>query len=166
MVWKGLSQTEASVLLAGFAIFNLPLHFVLGWIGDFVNKPKLTAICMLLGVLSLLPMLWSNSLWALWFFTALYCVLDASIPVYWASVGDFFGRKSFGTIRGTMNLFYTWGSILGPVIAGAVYDRTHSYATVLTGLTVLLVIAALFAATLIKPWAATQKRLQEVTMSA
>src|SRR5215470_11931260 len=62
MVWKGLSRTEASVLLAGFAIFNLPLHFVLGWIGDFVNKPKLTAICMLLGVLSLLPMLWSNSL--------------------------------------------------------------------------------------------------------
>jgi MFS family permease len=165
MVWKGLSQTEASVLLAGFAIFNLPLHFVLGWIGDFVNKPKLTAICMLLGVASLLPMLWSSSLWALWFFTALYCVLDASIPVYWASVGDFFGRKSFGTIRGTMNLFYTWGSILGPVIAGAVYDRTHSYATVLTGLTVLLVIAALFAATLIKPWAATQQRLSEVTVN-
>ena len=25
MVWKGLSQTQASVLLAGFAIFNLPL---------------------------------------------------------------------------------------------------------------------------------------------
>ena len=57
MVWKGLSQTQASVLLAGFAIFNLPLHFVLGWIGDFVNKPKLTAICMLLGIVALLPML-------------------------------------------------------------------------------------------------------------
>ena len=166
MVWKGLSQTEASVLLAGFAIFNLPLHFVLGWIGDFVNKPKLTAICMLLGVVAVLPMLWSNSRWALWFFTALYCVLDASIPVYWASVGDFFGRKSFGTIRGTMNLFYTWGSILGPVIAGAVYDRTQSYATVLTGMTVLLLIAAAFAATLIKPWAATQQRLREVTVNA
>ena len=93
-------------------------------------------------------------------------MLDASIPVYWASVGDFFGRRSFGTIRGTMNLFYTWGSILGPVTAGAVYDRTHSYATVLTGLTVLLLIAATFAATLIKPWAATQESLQEVAVSA
>jgi MFS family permease len=163
MVWKGLSQTQASVLLAGFAIFNLPLHFVLGWIGDSVNKPKLTAICMVLGIVAVLPMLWSSSLWALWFFTALYCVLDASIPVYWASVGDFFGRKSFGTIRGTMNLFYTWGSIFGPVIAGAVYDRTHSYATVLTGMTVLLMIAALFTATLINPWIATQQRLREVT---
>jgi sugar phosphate permease len=165
MVWKGLTQTQASVLLAGFAIFNLPLHFVLGWIGDFVNKPKLTAICMLLGVVALLPMLWSSAPLALWFFTALYCVLDASIPVYWASVGDFFGRKSFGTIRGTMNLFYTWGSILGPVVAGAVYDRTHSYSPVMTGITVLLMIAALFTATLINPWETTQRRLRAAVIT-
>lgn len=39
-------------------------------------------------------------------------MLDASIPVFWASVGDFFGRKSFSAIRGNMNLFYTWGAIL------------------------------------------------------
>ncbi|HEY7218368.1 MAG TPA: MFS transporter [Candidatus Binatia bacterium] len=153
MVWKGLSQTEASVFLAGFAIVNLPIHFLLGWIGDFVNKPKLTAICMFLGVIAVLPMQWSNSLWALWFFTCLYSVLDASIPVYWASVGDFFGRKSFGTIRGNMNLFYTWGSILGPFIAGAVYDRTQSYQMVFFGITVALLISTAMTALLIKPWA-------------
>jgi hypothetical protein len=100
---------------------------VTGRIADFVNKPKLITLCLLLGVAAVLPMLWGNSLWALWFFTALYSVLDASMPVFWASVGDFFGRKSFGTIRDNMNLFYTWGAILGPFIAGAVYDRTQSY---------------------------------------
>jgi hypothetical protein len=26
-----------------------------------------------------------------------------------------------------MNLFYTWGAILGPYAAGAIYERTHSY---------------------------------------
>jgi len=158
MVWKGLSQTEASVLLAGFAIFNLPIHFLLGWIADFVNKPKLVAICIALGVLAVLPMLWSNSLWTLWFFTALYPVLDASIPVYWASVGDFFGRRSFGTIRGTMNLFYTWGSVFGPVVAGALYDQTQSYMTALIGMAVSLLISAVLTASLIKPWAAIRKR--------
>lgn len=81
MVWKGLSQAEASVLLAGFANFNLPIHFLLGWIADFVNKPKLIAVCMFLGVVAVLPMLWGRSLWALWFFTALYSVLDASMPI-------------------------------------------------------------------------------------
>jgi sugar phosphate permease len=153
MVWKGLSQTEASVLLAGFALINLPIHFLLGWIADFVNKPKLVTICLFLGVVAVLPMLWSNSLWALWFFTGLYSVLDASIPVFWASVGDFFGRKSFGTIRGNMNLFYTWGAILGPFVAGAIYDQTHSYALVFTGITISLLISTAMTALLIKPWA-------------
>ena len=157
MVWKGLTQGEASLLLAGFAIMNLPIHFLLGWIADFVNKPKLVTLCILIGVIAVLPILWSDSLWALWFFTGLYTVLDASIPVYWAAVGDFFGRKSFGAIRGNMNLFYTWGSILGPVIAGAVYDRTQSYATVLTGMTMALLIAAGLTALLIKPWANLRK---------
>ena len=68
-------------------------------------------------------------------------------------MGDFFGRKSFGAIRGNMNLFYTWGSILGPVIAGAVYDRTQSYALVFTAITISLLIAAALTALLIKPWA-------------
>jgi MFS family permease len=156
MVWKGLSQTEASVLLAGFAIINLPIHFLLGWIADFVNKPKLVTICLFLGVVAVIPMLVSDSIWALWFFAGLYTVLDASIPVFWAAVGDFFGRKSFGTIRGNMNLFYTWGSVLGPVIAGAVYDRTQSYALVFTGITLALVISTALTSLLIRPWRRTE----------
>lgn len=160
MVWKGQSQTEASVLLACFAIFNLPIHFLLGWIGDFVNKPKLVTICLFLGVIAVQPMLWSNSVWALWFFASLYSVLDASIPVFWASVGDFFGRKSFGSIRGNMNLFYTWGSILGPFIAGALYDKTQSYQMVFSGITVALLFSTAMTALLIKPWAKLGKLAQ------
>lgn len=157
MVWKGVSETQASVLLAGFALFNLPIHFLLGWIADFVNKLKLVTFCLFLGVIAVLPMLWTNALWALWFFTALYCVLDASIPVFWASVGDFFGRKNFGAIRGNMNLFYTWGAILGPTIAGAVYDHTQSYAPVFTGMAVSLLLSAALTSFLIKPWTALRR---------
>jgi sugar phosphate permease len=152
MVWKGLTQGEASVLLAGFAILNLPIHFLLGWIADSVNKPKLVALCILIGAIAVVPLMWSDQLWVLWFFTALYTVLDASIPIHWAAVGDFFGRKSFGAIRGNMNLFQTWGSIFGPVVAGAVYDRTQSYALVLIGMTVALLISTALTALLIQPW--------------
>jgi MFS family permease len=72
-------------------------------------------------------------------------------------MGDFFGRKSFGTIRGTLNLFYTWGSILGPFLAGAVYDRTESYQMVFAGITVALLISTAMTALLIKPWANLEK---------
>ena len=75
-------------------------------------------------------------------------------------MGDFFGRKSFGTIRGNLNLFYTWGSILGPFIAGAVYDRTQSYQMVFAGITVALLISTTMTALLIKPWANLEASVQ------
>jgi MFS-type transporter involved in bile tolerance (Atg22 family) len=52
-----------------------------------------------------------------------------------------------------MNLFYTWGSILGPFIAGAIYDRTQSYQMVFAAITVALLISTAMTALLIKPWA-------------
>ncbi|MGH7785142.1 MAG: hypothetical protein ACREO5_15040, partial [Candidatus Binatia bacterium] len=48
---------------------------------------------------------------------------------------------------------------LGPVVAGGVYDRTQSYAIVLLGMTILLVIATALTSFLIRPWSAMHKRM-------
>ena len=79
------------------------------------------------------------------------------IPVRW--IFNWLNDTSFGTIRGNMNLFYTWGSILGPFLAGAIYDQTQSYALVFTGITVSLVISTAMTALLIKPWAKLGNRV-------
>lgn len=154
MVWKGLSQESAGFLLGFFAFANLVAHFVLAWIADRTNKPQLVTVCMVLALISVLPLIWSDAVWSLWLFTTLFALVDAAIPVMWATVGDFFGRKSFGTIRGTMSFFYMWGSFIGPIFAGAVYDRDHSYALVLWTLVALMVMASIMPTLLIKPWAA------------
>lgn len=52
-----------------------------------------------------------------------------------------------------MNLFYTWGAILGPFATGAIYDQTQSYALVFSGITISLLISTAMTALLIKPWA-------------
>jgi MFS family permease len=52
-----------------------------------------------------------------------------------------------------MNLFYTVGAILGPFVAGAIYDRTQRYELVFTGITIALLISTAITALLIKPWA-------------
>ena len=135
----------------------------MGWIGDSVNKPKLAAICMLSDY-RVLPCCGATRSGRYGSSSFPLRVLDDSVPFYWASVGDFFG-PSFGTIRGTMNLFYTWGSVLGPVIAAPSTTELIVMLMVLTGMTVLLVIAALFTATLINPWATTQQ-LHEVPVKA
>lgn len=161
MVWKGLSQEQAALLLGAFAFLNLLSHLVLGWIADMMNKLQLLTACMFVAAASVLALAWGEAYWLLWLFTVLFTVIDASFPIAWAAVGDFFGRRCFATIRGTMSFFYQWGSVVGPVLAGAVYDRSQSYHSVLWGLFALLLVATLLNALLIKPWAESRKRLLE-----
>jgi MFS family permease len=152
MVWKGLSEGSAASLLGAFALINLVAHFVLGWIADRVNKPKLLAACHVLPALSLPPLLLSSGYWPLWLFTIAFTLLDASFPVIWATVGDFFGRRNFATTRGMMSFFYMWGSFAGPIMAGAIYDRTESYTSALWIMLGLLAFATLLTLFLIRPW--------------
>jgi MFS family permease len=152
MVWKGLTQERAALLLGSFAFLNLFTHFLLGWTADKMNKPLLLSAAMIVPALSVLLLFSGDAVWSLWLFTILFSALDASFPIAWATVGDFFGRQYFGTIRGTMSFFYMWGGALGPVIAGALYDQTESYTWVLWGLVGLLTLAALLIALLIRPW--------------
>jgi OFA family oxalate/formate antiporter-like MFS transporter len=152
MVWKGLSEGAGASLLGAFASINLVAHFVLGWIADRVNKPKLLAVCHLLPALSLPPLLADSGYWQLLLFTITFTFLDASFPIIWATVGDFFGRRNFATIRGMMSFFYMWGSFAGPIMAGAIYDRTQSYMLVLWIMLSLLTFATLLVLFLIRPW--------------
>ena len=44
-----------------------------------------------------------------------------------------------------------WGAVVGPVVAGAIYDRTQSYNYLLWGLAIMLFIAAFLYAMVVKP---------------
>ena len=170
MVWKGMSEGAAASLLGVFALVNLLAHFVLGWIADRVNKPKLLAACHLLPALSVVPLLFESAHYQLWLFAIGFTLLDASFPIVWATVGDFFGRRHFATIRGMMSFFYMWGSFAGPVLAGMIYDKTQAYWMVLWIFLILLIIATLLVLSLIRPWTirmiATGSPVSSSTMTA
>ena len=78
----------------------------------------------------------------LWLFLPLFSVVEAVFPVTWAMVGDLYGRRHFATVRGTMGFFYQWGGLIGPFLAGVIYDRTRSYRPALLGVAFLYVVAA------------------------
>jgi sugar phosphate permease len=151
MVWKGVSEQRAAALLAIMALMSLPSHLLVGWIADHVNKPRLMGACMAIGVTAVLFLAYGESEWTLWVFTVLFTFMEAIFPVGWATVGDFFGRKSFATIRGTMSFFYLWGPALGPVVTGAIYDRYHSYAPIMSAFIALSLIASCLYTLLVKP---------------
>jgi MFS family permease len=151
MVWKGATEQHAAAMLAVMALMSLPSHLFIGWIADRVSKPRLMAICMVIGAVSIAFLAYGDDLASMWMFTLLITFVEAIFPVSWATVGDFFGRKSFATIRGTMSFFYLWGPALGPVITGAVYDRHQSYAPLMPAYLVTFLISAVLYALLRKP---------------
>ncbi|MBI2987110.1 MAG: MFS transporter [Deltaproteobacteria bacterium] len=151
MVWKGVAEQQAAYLLATFAFLSLPSHLLLGWLADYVNKPRLMGLSMIVGTIALLFLIFGQDEWTLWLFAILFTTVEAIFPVSWATVGDFFGRKNFGTIRGSMSFFHTWGGVAGPVVAGAIFDRTQSYGPMFPGLAVLFLIAAALYASLVRP---------------
>ena len=151
MVWKGVSEQRAAAMLATVALMSLPSHLLVGWIADFVSKPRLMGACMLIGAGSIFLLAYGEGEGALWAFTLLFPFMEAIFPVGWATVGDFFGRKSFATIRGTMSFFYLWGPALGPVVTGAIYDRYHSYDPMMSSFIALALIASCLYALLAKP---------------
>jgi sugar phosphate permease len=151
LVWRGVSEQRAAALLAAMALMSLPSHLLVGWVADYVSKPKLMGVCMAIGAGSIFFLTYGSGEWPLWVFTLLFTFMESIFPVGWATVGDFFGRKSFATIRGTMSFFYLWGPALGPVIAGAVYDQYQSYGPMMSSFIALSLISGVLYALLVKP---------------
>jgi MFS family permease len=151
MVWKGMTPQRAAVFLAAQAFMAVPSHLLFGWIGDRLNKPKLMATCMLLAAGSMVVLAYVHSEWAILIFIALFSVVESTFPVNWSTVGEYFGRKNFAKIRGSMSFVSTWGSVIGPVIAGAVYDHTLSYDIVIGSSAALLLVASLLYSMVKKP---------------
>jgi MFS family permease len=146
LVWKGLSQTEAAFVLGVQAFLGIPITLSFGWLADRVNKPKLMAVCMLFAMLSPLVLLLAQKEWQIWFFVPLFSLVESTFPVNWSTVGEFFGRASFAKVRGSMIFIQAWGAVVGPVVAGAIYDRTQSYSYLLWGLVgVLFMVSGLYA---------------------
>jgi MFS family permease len=152
MVWKGLSQAEAAFLLGAYAFLGMATTLALGWSADKTNKPRLTAAILFAAAGAMLLPIYGNSLLVLSLFTIFFAAVETTFPLGWAIVGDLFGRKHYAKIRGYMTLFYTWGGVIGPVIAGAIFDRWGTYEPLLWSLIGVFVVAGAFFASLNRTW--------------
>jgi MFS family permease len=143
MVWKGQSEGTGAFVVAFVAFTTIPLRVVLGWVGDKFAKQKIVALTMLLGAVSLGVLLLSGgALWQLLIFAALFAFAEGVSGVSWSLIGDYFGRKSFATLRGGVTTVHSILSMGVPVFAGWVYDTSGSYHWAIIPIIALYLLAA------------------------
>lgn len=151
MVWKGVSEPDGAFMLGAFALLGIPLRILMGWIGDRTSKTGLIATGLLIGTGGLVELILADQPWQLWLFVVVLACMNSIIPLNWALIGDFFGRRNYASVRGFMGMVYTFGTMAMPVFAGAVYDNTHSYEFVLLTCTLLFFASAVWFARLRPP---------------
>ncbi len=143
MVWRGQSEGTGAFVVAFVAFITIPLRIGLGWVGDKYAKQKIVALTMLLGAVSLgVLLLGGGALWQLLIFAALFAFAEGVSGVSWSLIGDYFGRRSFATLRGGVTTVHSILSMGVPVFAGWVYDTSGSYYWAIIPIIVLYLMAA------------------------
>ena len=133
----------AALMLGLLSLSSLVLNPVVGWLGDNMSKQKLSAVAMIAGALSLVALLnHSGSLWQVYVFVVLLAASETASPLAWAIMGDFFGRRSYATLRGWQHLPDQMMSMSTPVWMGFIYDHTGSYYWALLPLAIVYALAS------------------------
>lgn len=152
MVWKGMAEPQAAVALGFMSLLGIPLRILLGYLGDRTgSKHGIIAVGMVLGTAGIVALQLATDQWQLWLFVVIFACMQSVIPLNWTLIGDFFGRKSYATIRGYMALIYTLGVLPAPSLAGWIWDTQHTYEPAIWGISASLFISGVWFAMLRPP---------------
>ncbi len=137
----GYSDGAARWILTSMIAMQAVGQVAGGALGDWVSKRLIVIVCMSMHAVGLLLIAWAGgNLFAVIGFSVLHGVAWGTRgPMMQAIRADYFGRTHFGAISGWSTALTTTGPLLGPIIAGVLYDWSGSYRL---GFTVVALMAA------------------------
>ena len=128
----GVPDAQAVGLVGLIGIGSLVGRFAIGWMADRMGRIK--TLMLMQGLMGLSYLVWAGAqdpwmfaVFALWFGLS-YGSIVSLLP---AICMDLFGGRAVSAIIGTLYTGAALGNLLGPVLAGQVFDMTQSYALVI-----------------------------------
>jgi sugar phosphate permease len=121
-------RTTAGLIAGGLAVFSVLGRFGFGWLADLFDKRLIAAVACGLMTLGMFLLCFVDQGWVMILFLLLYPVgFGGMITVRGAITQAYFGREAFGRIIGLILGVSSVGGIIGPTLAGYLFDTTGSY---------------------------------------
>lgn len=140
----GIATTAAALILTVSSVAGIP-GTVGGswWLTETLGHRRALLVLCAAQAVALFLFVITSSLWAFYAVGALLgFTFSASTPVRQAMVPPLFGLKSIGAVLGFAYLAWSIGAVVGPFLAGLIYDLTRSYDLAFVVGGVLLLIGA------------------------
>jgi MFS family permease len=145
LIGRGFDPVVAASLAGLLGVASLPGRYLLNRVSERLSPQALLAGCYVAEAAGVV-LLGSGSPLLVWGYVAIYgAAFGAISPLRASTMADQFGRRAYGAITAVSGIPAAVGAAVGPIAAGAVYDRLGSYgpALALTAVSFLLSAFAL-----------------------
>jgi len=124
----GVSRKNAGLVAAGIPLISIVGRIGFGWLGDIYNKKYIMLLTFFLLGLGMLAFCYVQNFWILILFLLLFPPSFGGTMVLRVSMlREYFGRNSFGKLLGIIMGAASLGGIIGPLLAGWVFDTWRNY---------------------------------------
>ena len=129
LVWKGIPEEQAAFYLSSTFLAIIPLRFAMGIAATVVPSRWLLFGGMSVGAVGTAALLLGSGSAAAAMFVVSIAATEGIATLGWLAVGEYFGRRSFGSLVGVMTVCFGIGSLVASAAAGWHFDQTGNYVT-------------------------------------
>jgi len=124
----GVSPNRASLMLAFIGGISVLGRLVMGTIGEKIGLKKSFALLLMFQALTMFWLALSKDIWMVWVFSFLFGFSYGGLASIFPLVTvEYFGLTAMGSIFGLILLGATFGGVIGPWLAGFVFDLLGNY---------------------------------------
>jgi len=149
--WRGLDAATAGLIFTLWVAMNIPAKLVLGYFAHRAPRRTTLAVGVLLYVVAFMLLLNAHEVWLIALAAAIGGTSEAITPLNWGTLGDYFGRRYYATLRGVINLSYSWAWLVMPVAAGWWFDHHANYSVPLVVASIAAILSAVAYALIRRP---------------
>jgi predicted MFS family arabinose efflux permease len=124
----GYKATAAAVVLSVIFAFAALGKVVMGFVADRLTARVALVVCFLVQACGLSIVFGAARVGAILAFVPIYgMVIAAPLMLLPLLIAESLGIKRFGSLSGLAGLAQTFGAMIGPIVAGQIFDITSSY---------------------------------------
>ena len=142
LIWKGVAEERTAFYLSITYFAAIPARFGMGLAAMWMSPRWMLSFGMAVVMLCTLAALLLRGDAVAWFLIISSATGHGVSTLAWITVGEYFGRRSFGRLVGMMTVFYGVSGLIAPAVAGSIFDRTGSFVPALLVVVALQAISA------------------------